>query len=132
MAKTPKSFGIKNHLGIFDKYGDPNVEKMTKFLSISRKELAESFGLSPEQVRPERLSEAAKEKFRELAGILEFVAEIFHGESTKALFWVKTPNPHFGGVSPREMIIRGRQRKVQSFVLAAMDENQLASREKVS
>ena len=120
MRSPSQSFGIKNHLGIFDENGDPVVEKMTKFLSISRKELAESFGLSPEQVRPERMSETAKERIRELAGTLEFVAEIFHGETTKALFWVKTPNPHFGGVSPREMIIRGRQRKVQAFVLTAM------------
>lgn len=120
MRSTSQSFGIKNYLGIFDENGDPSVEKMTKFLSMSRKELAEAFGLSPEQVRPERMSETAKERIRELAGTLEFVAEIFHGETTKALFWVKTPNPHFGGVSPREMIIRGRQRKVQAFVLTAM------------
>mgnify|MGYP001571004288 CR=1 FL=1 len=120
MLGTDQTLGIKNYLGIFDENGDPNVEKMTKFLAVSRKELAEAFGLSPEQVRPDRMSEIAKDRLRELAGILEFVAEIFNGEAKKALFWVKTPNPHFGGVSPREMIIRGRQRKVQSFVLAAM------------
>jgi uncharacterized protein (DUF2384 family) len=120
MANPLEELSIKNYLGFFDENGDPILDKMTDFLSISRKELADAFGLSVDQIRPERMSEVAKQRVRELAGILEFVADIFAGDKKKALFWIKTPNPHFGGVSPRELIIRGRQRKVQSFVLAAM------------
>ncbi len=120
MANPLQEFSIKNHLGLFNEVGDPILNKVTDFLSVSRKELAEAFGLSVDQIRPDRMSDVAKQRVRELAGILEFVAEIFSGDKNKALFWIKTPNPHFGGVSPREMIIRGRQRKVQSFVLAVM------------
>jgi uncharacterized protein (DUF2384 family) len=121
IASNPlQSVSIKNYLGLFDENGDPILDKMTDFLSVSRKELAEAFGLSVDQVRPDRMSEIAKQRVSELAGILEFVADIFCGENKKALFWIKTPNPHFGGMSPREMIIRGRQRKVQAFVLAAI------------
>ena len=120
MTNSLQESSMKNYLGLFDEVGDPIVENMTKFLSISRKELAEAFGLSIDQIRPDRMSDIAKERVRELAGILEFVADIFTGDKKKALFWIKTPNPHFGGVSPRELIIRGRQRKVLSFVLAAM------------
>jgi uncharacterized protein (DUF2384 family) len=120
MTNPLEEFSIKNYLGFFDENGDPILDKMTDFLSISRKELADAFGLSIDQIRPERMSEIAKQRVRELAGILEFVADIFKGDQKKALFWIKAPNPHFGGVSPRELIIRGRQRKVQWFVLAAM------------
>lgn len=120
MANPLEKLSIKNYLGFFDENGDPILEKMTDFLSISRKELADAFGLTIDQIRPERMSEIAKQRIRELAGILEFVADIFGGDKKKALFWIKAPNPHFGGTSPRDLIIRGRQKKVQSFVLAAM------------
>jgi uncharacterized protein (DUF2384 family) len=112
--------GIKNYLGLFDQYGDPIVDRMTDLLSISRKELAAAFGLSVDQIRPERMSNIAKQRVKELAGTLEFVADIFSGNKDKALFWINTPNPNFGGISPKDMILRGRERKVHSFVMAAI------------
>ncbi len=120
MTNSLQEMGIKNYLGLFDEQGDPDLDKTVEFLDISRKGLAEAFGLSLDQIRPERMSEVAKQRVTELAGTLEFVAGIFKGNKQKALFWIKTPNPHFGGVSPRDMIIRGRQRKVRAFVMAAM------------
>lgn len=121
MKNISDNLGIsKNYLGLFTKTGDPIVEAMIDFLQISQKELAEAFGLTIDQIRPNRMSELAKQRVRDLAGTLEFVAEIFSGNKEKALFWVKTPNPNFGGISPRDLIIRGRQKKVLDFVLAAM------------
>ena len=121
MGNPAQELGINNYLDLFTKEGDPIVERVTNLLAVSQRELAEAFGLSTDQIRPDRMSEVAKQRVKELAGTLEFVAEIFHGNKTKALFWIKTPNPHFGGVSPRDMIIRGRQKKIHSFVLAAMN-----------
>jgi uncharacterized protein (DUF2384 family) len=120
MENPLQQASIKNYLGLFDETGDPIIDRMTEFLAISRKELAEAFGLSIDQIRPDRMSEVAKQRVRELAGTLEFVADIFQGDKTKTLFWIKAPNPHFGGVSPRDLILRGRQRKVHAFVLAAI------------
>lgn len=120
MTNALEHLSIKNYLGLFDETGDPILDRMTEFLDISRKELADAFGLSIDQIRPDRISDVARQRVRELAGTLEFVADIFSGDEEKALFWIKTPNPHFGGVSPRDLILRGRQRKVHSFVLAAI------------
>lgn len=111
--------GIKNHLGLFQKSGDPDVDATVEFLETSRKELAEAFGFTDQQLRPERLSGLAKDRIRQLAGALEFAAEAFDGDPAKTKFWIKTPNPNFGGASPRELIIRGRYKKVLQFILAA-------------
>lgn len=120
MNSPLEPYSLKNYLGLFDDRGEPLVDKMTEFLAISKKQLADAFGLSIDQIRPDRMSEVAKQRVMELAGVLEFVADIFRGDEKKALFWIKTPNPHFGGVAPRDMILRGRQRKVHAFVLAAI------------
>jgi len=114
---------MKNHLGLFNASGDPDVDATSTFLESSRKELAEAFGFTQEQLRPDRLSGLAKERVTQLAGALEFVAEVFDGDREKTKFWIKTPNPNFGGASPRDLIIRGRYRKVLQFILAARHEH---------
>lgn len=96
MASPQLGLESTNYLGLFDDKGDPIVSRMTKFLSLSQKQLADAFGLSIDQIRPERMSEMAIQRVRDLAGILEFVARIFKGDEKKTLFWIKTPNPHFG------------------------------------
>lgn len=111
---------IKNHLKLFSSDGEPDINKTAKLLDLSRTQLAECFGLSRDQIRSNRLSELAKNRVGELAGTLEAVAEIFSGNIEKTLFWIRTPNPHFGGLSPRNLIVRGRYNKVQQFVQAAV------------
>lgn len=88
-------------------------------MEISRTELAELFDLTPDQLRPDRIGAKTKEKITEIAGALEFVADSFNGDIKKAKFWFKTPNLNFGGASPRELFIRGRQKKVIQFILAS-------------
>ena len=117
---------LKNYLKLFDSFGDLDIDATAEFLEASRKELAEAFGYTAEQLRPTRLSGLAKERISKLAGALEFVAEVFDGNLEKTKFWIKTPNPNFGGASPRELIIRGRYHKVLQFILAARDEHQKA------
>jgi len=114
--------GIKNHLGLFRENGDVDVDATTEFMEASRTELATAFGFSPDQLRPERLSSLAKERIGQLAFALEVVADIFNGDKVKTKFWIKTPNPNFGGASARDLILRGRYRKVLQFILAAHKE----------
>ncbi len=114
----------KNYLKLFTEMGDPDVDQTARLLEVSRNQLAETFGLSADQIRPERLSSLAKERIGELAGTLELVADIFKGDQKKTIFWIKTPNPHFGGMSPRSLIVRGRYNKVKQFVLAAASREQ--------
>ena len=108
-----------NYLGLFNKQGDVLVDETSEFMEISRAELAEIFGLTSDQLRPDRMSSRAKEKLSQLAGALEFVAQIFKGNRDKTKFWIKTPNLNFGGASPKELILRGRYKKVLQFILSS-------------
>lgn len=110
---------LTNFLGLFTDKGEVDVEAIRGFLNISKKELATAFGLSPDQIRINRIGELTKRRIHELASALEFVAETFDGDKKKTQFWLNTANPSFGGSSPKELIIRGRYLKVQRFILAA-------------
>jgi len=117
---------VKNHLHLFKENGDVDVTATIKFLDISRSELAQTFGLTVDQLRPERISSKVREKISEIAGALELVAETFSGDQNKTRFWIRTPNPNFGGASPRSMIVRGRYHKVLTFILAARRQTKVA------
>jgi hypothetical protein len=110
---------FKNCLGLFDQEGNIDVDKTAEIMDISRNQLAEVFGLSSEQIRPDRLSEKAAERVKELAAALDFVAETFNSDVQKTKYWIKTPNHNFGGSTPRDLILRGRYKRVLSFILAA-------------
>lgn len=110
---------FKNHLGLLDSKGNIDVDKTAALMDISRSQLAEVFGLTSEQIRPDRLSEKAAERVKELAAALDFVAETFGGDEEKTKYWIKTPNFNFGGSTPRDLILRGRYKRVLSFILAA-------------
>lgn len=109
----------KNLSGLFTNTGEVEIEKTCEFLKISRRELAEAFNLSSEQLRPERISSTTAERLKELAGIIEYLFELFDGDKNKAKFWLNTPNLNFGGTSPRNLILKGRFNKVLKFVVSA-------------
>ena len=110
---------LTNFLGLFSSEGEADVEATRKFLKISKAELAKVFGLSPDQIRPDRMGEVTKSRVNDLASALEFVAETFDGDKEKTLFWLNTSNPNFGGTSPKKLIVEGRYHKVVKFILAA-------------
>ena len=110
---------LHNFLGLFTDTGEVKVEETRKFLSFSKVELATAFGLSPDQIREERMAATTKKRVAELASALEFVAETFDGDKKKTSFWLNTPNPNFGGSTPKSLIIRGRYHKLLKFILAA-------------
>ncbi len=112
---------LSNSLGLFTQEGEINVEATRKFLDISKKELAQAFGLSPDQIRIDRMGKITRERIKELASALEFVAKTFDGDSQKTQFWLNTPNPNLGGSSPKHLITNGRYHKVQKFILAAQN-----------
>lgn len=121
MTTTIESSLLHNILGFFDTNGDVRLEKVQEFLDISRKEMAQIFGVSPDALRDERISKNTKERLGELAGALEFVAEIFKRDINKTKFWLKTPNPNFGGASPKQLIVNGRYQYVLKFILASKE-----------
>ena len=110
---------LQNFLGLITSEGDVDIDATSKFLDISRAELAKAFGLSPDCIRPDRIGARTKERIKELACALEFVAETFDGNKEKTLFWLNTGNPNFGGTSPKTLIVHGRYHKVLKFIFAA-------------
>jgi hypothetical protein len=108
-----------NHLKCFNESGEVQVERVWDIIDASRAEMARVFGLPADQLRQERLTGKAKERVEQLAAALEFVSETFDGNEKKTRFWIRTPNLNFGGFSPKQLIFKGKYKKVLEFILAA-------------
>lgn len=109
----------KNYFKLFVENGDVDVDLMVKVLSISKTELAKLLNFTPDQLRQNRLGPVTKERLFQLATALERIAEVFDGDTTKALFWLNTPNRNFGGASARALVLRGKYNKVIQFIMSA-------------
>ena len=110
---------IVNIFGLFSDTGKVDVEKTREFLDLSRSELAKAFGLTADQIRADRMSIKTEQRVTELAAAIEFVGETFEGDKEKTVFWLNTPNPNFGGSSPKQLIVAGRYNKLLKFIIAA-------------
>lgn len=112
----------KNSLGLFADNGDVQVDKLAAILELAKSQLAEALNLTTDQVRQTRLTGKAKERLEQLATALEYVSETFEGDLKTTCYWLRTPNLNFGGFSPRQLIIKGKYKKVLEFILAARSE----------
>ena len=57
-----------------------------------------------------------------LERIMPALMDFFGPDEEKIKLWLDTPNPQFGGISPMEMMLRGRGEKLLTFVLDAKEE----------
>lgn len=105
-----------NYMEFYTQQGDVRVEKVWDSLDASRTELATALGYEPDQLRPERLTGKAKERIEQIASALEFVSETFAGDINKTLYWIRTPNLNLGGFSPKQLILKGKYKKVLEFI----------------
>lgn len=112
---------FSSYLGLFTDTGDIKIDETCAFLQMSRAELAEAFGLTSDQLRPDRIANKTKERLKDLAGAMEFVAKTFDGNIDKTKAWFNAPNLNFGGTSPKNLILKGRANKVIKFILAAQE-----------
>lgn len=112
----------KNSLGLFSENGDVQVDKLAEILELAKTQLAEALSLSDDQVRQARLTGKAKDRVEQLATALEYVSETFNGDFKTTIFWLRTANQNFGGYSPRQLILKGKYKKVLEFILAARSE----------
>ena len=111
-------------LRFFTDEGKPDVARIVRFLGVSRKELAKSFGLKDSQLRPDRMKEQTKARIKELACTIEDVAKIFEEDETscqKTQYWFNTPNVHFGNSIPKNLILSGLYQQVYSFIQASKE-----------
>lgn len=56
----------------------------------------------------------------DLAQAVEIILAHFDGDESKAMFWLTTPNPNFGGIAPSDLIKMGRGQKVYRFIQNAV------------
>ena len=116
MGRVHHSVEINTHLGLFDKNGVVKTDKVMSFMDISRVELASAFGLTSDQLRPEKIASRTRDTIGELAETIEYVAGIFKGSEEKTCKWFNLPNVHFGGSTPKKIILDGRFHKIKSFI----------------
>lgn len=119
MRKANLLSDIKTPLGLFDKTGSVKVDKVMSFMEVSRAELASAFGLTGDQLRPDRIAPRTKEIIGELAGTIEYVAGSFSGSQEKTRKWFNVPNIHFGGSAPKKIILTGRFHRVKNFIYSS-------------
>lgn len=55
--------------------------------------------------------------------VIDLVTDFFEGNSSMAWQWWKTPNLLLGGWSPKNMVLAGRERKLERFIRNALAEN---------
>lgn len=60
-----------------------------------------------------------KDRIKKIESLL---CEFFNGDLVKVELWMRTKNLNFGGYSPRDLIILGREKKVLHFIECAKDE----------
>ena len=116
MGSVQQPLEIKTHLGLFDKKGIVKVDKVLDFMDASRTELASVFDLTGDQLRPERIASKTKDTIAELAGAIEYVADIFKGNEEKTRKWFNISNVHFGGSATKKIILNGRFHRIKSFI----------------
>lgn len=114
-----ESIEAKNYLGLFDDRGDVDFQKACDFLEFSKKQMAESFGVNENSIRPERMSKSTKQRVTALAEAMEMVAILFKGDVDKTRKWFKVPNPNLGGNSPRNLILIKRSSVLFDFINSA-------------
>lgn len=119
MTNINPLFNIKTPIGLFDKKGSVKIDRLINFMDISRSELATAFGFTGDQLRLKRMATRTKEVITELAGAIEHVANTFLGNEDKTRKWFNLPNVHFGGSTPKKIILAGRFRRVKDFIYSS-------------
>ncbi len=115
---------------LFYKNLQPDTKRVAKFLNYNKEDISAAANVPLSSVRfDERIPEALLERAREWAIAINLVGDFFQDER-KTMFWFQTPNPLIGNISPKEMIRRGRFRKLLEFIQTALDENKRPTRGK--
>lgn len=111
-ANVPKGdlFGIKanNHF---------NYKIAADFLGLNKKEVAKAAGISQSSVRyDERMPTDLKDFFLELISVLSVVSSNLEDDKERTRLWFSLPNPMLGGLSPVQMILIGKHKKLMKFI----------------
>ncbi len=107
-------FGIKTAQG-FD------YQEAAKFFTMNKKAVAKAAGVSEQSVRyDDRMPTDLEEFFMELVSVLSVVSSQLGQDKEKTKLWFNMPNPMLGGVSPLNMILLGKHKKLMKFIQRSM------------
>lgn len=107
-------FGIKT-AGSFD------YQEAARFLGMNKREVAKAAGVAESSVRyDERMPTGLKDFFMELISVLSVVSSQLEQDKEKTLLWFNMPNPMLGGVSPLQLILIGKHKKLMKFIQRSM------------
>jgi hypothetical protein len=68
-------------------------------------------------------SEHLQQIDKNLKATKEMIKDFFKAEPKKVGYWIQTPNPLLGEISPLTMIVMGRFEKLEQFILSKLWEN---------
>ena len=113
----------KDHLGFWGAHG-LQPQRVAKFLSLDKREVARLADVSPASVRwDHKVPQEVLQYLTEIAVICGLVAQFFAGDIAKTQLWFQTKNPLLGNLSPRDMVRYGRHEKLRRVVMDALTEN---------
>ncbi len=102
---------------LWNDQGRVQLEEVRKLLELSKREFARAAQASQKQMADAlKIPKEIEERVRIWALVLEEVARFFDGDVKKTALWFNIPNPLLGELSPRDMILYGRARKLLQIV----------------
>ena len=114
----------KDYLALFHQ-NQPKYQDVVEFLKFKSKDVSTATGVPLSSVRyDDKMPSELQDRIREWAVLLNLVASYFKGDAQKTVLWFTVPNPMLGNVPPRDMIRFGRYKKLLSFVMNALSENE--------
>ncbi len=114
----------KDRFKLLQTNNKPDAKRIANsFLNFGNEEVSAATGIPLKSVRfDDRMPDALRERALEWATAINLVGEFFKDEN-QTILWFQTPNPLLGSISPKEMIKRGRFRKLLQFIQTALTEN---------
>ena len=77
------------------------------YLGLRSKDMAHIVGRSTRTLKKNPKSEKVQKELRKIGYILKLLKEMTQNRS-KVQLWLRAPNPEYGGLSPREVISKGK------------------------
>jgi hypothetical protein len=116
----------KDYLGFYSG-SNLNYQDVVKFAALEKKDVSRATGVPISSIRyDDKIPQELRERLTEWANLFNLVAGYFRGDVRKTALWFQIRNPLLGELSPRDMIRIGRYKKLISFVLNSLSENQRA------
>jgi hypothetical protein len=91
----------------YDSEGYMDHKKLRTYLGLRSKDIASIVGRSTRTLEKNPRSEKVQKELRKIGYLLELLREMTNNRSQIQL-WLRAPNPEYGGLSPLEVITKGK------------------------